>query len=74
MRRAELERRVVSVDVEGGSVRVKVGLLGGRAVSAKPEHDDVAELAASLGRPVREVHEEAAAAARALRFASADGG
>jgi uncharacterized protein (TIGR00299 family) protein len=74
VRRAELERRVVSVDVEGGSVRVKVGLLGGRAVSSKPEHDDVAELAASLGRTVREVYEEAAAAARALRFASADGG
>jgi uncharacterized protein (TIGR00299 family) protein len=71
--RAELERRVVRVEVPeaGGSVRVKIGLLEGRVVSAKPEHDDVAELAAATGRPVRLVHEAAAAAARALRLAPA---
>lgn len=67
--RAALERRVVTVALEEGSVRVKVGLLGGRAVTVKPEHDDVAALAARSGRPVREVHEEAAAAARALALA-----
>jgi uncharacterized protein (TIGR00299 family) protein len=71
--RAELERRVVRVEIPeaGGSVRVKIGLLEGRVVSAKPEHDDVVELAAGAGRPVRWVHEAAAAAARALRLAPA---
>jgi pyridinium-3,5-bisthiocarboxylic acid mononucleotide nickel chelatase len=71
--RAELERRVVRVEVPeaGGSVRVKIGMLEGRVVSAKPEHDDVAELAAGTGQPVRWVHEAAAAAARALRLAAA---
>jgi uncharacterized protein (TIGR00299 family) protein len=68
VRRTELARRTVAVDVAGGTVRVKIGMLGGRVVTAKPEHDDVAALAARDGRPVRAVHEEAAAAARALGF------
>jgi uncharacterized protein (DUF111 family) len=62
--RAELERRTVSVDLPDGSVRVKVGLLRGRVLSATPEHDDVAAVAARAGRSVRHVYEEAAAAAR----------
>jgi uncharacterized protein (TIGR00299 family) protein len=68
VRRAELERRSVKVALREGSVRVKVGVLGDRVVSATPEHDDVAEVARRLGRPLREIHEEAAAAARELRF------
>jgi uncharacterized protein (DUF111 family) len=62
--RAELERKTVSVDIPDGSVRVKVGLLGGSVVSATPEHDDVVSVASRAGRPVRHVYEEAAAAAR----------
>jgi len=70
--RAELERRIATVELTDGSVRVKVGLLQGRVVTATPEHDDVAALAARAGRPVRRVYEEAAAAARALRYAESD--
>ena len=70
--RAELERRIVSVELSEGSVRVKVGLLDGRVVTATPEHDDVAGLAERAGRPVRMVYEEASAAARTLRFAASD--
>jgi uncharacterized protein (TIGR00299 family) protein len=62
--RAELDRRTVSVDLADGSVRVKVGLMNGTVVSATPEHDDVAAVAARAGRSVRHVYEEAAAAAR----------
>lgn len=68
VQRAELDRRSVAVQLEEGSVRVKVGLLGERVVSVTPEHDDVAELAGRSGRAVREVYEEATAAARSLRF------
>ena len=68
--RAELERRIASVELTEGSVRVKVGFLEGRVITATPEHDDVAALAARTGRPVRLVYEEAAAAARALRYAA----
>lgn len=71
--RAELERRSVRVDLPdgSGSVRVKVGFLGDRPITVKPEHDDVAEVAARTGRPIRWVHEEAVSAARQLRYQSA---
>jgi pyridinium-3,5-bisthiocarboxylic acid mononucleotide nickel chelatase len=73
VRRAELERRTVAVALEDGTVRVKMGILRGRVMSVTPEHDDVAELAARTGRHVRVVYEEAAAAARSLRYSTADG-
>ena len=72
VRRSELERKSVAVSVEGGTVRVKVGLIGDRIVSATPEHDDVAELASRSGRAVRDVYEEAAAAARTLLYQAAE--
>jgi len=72
VRRAELARRVATMTLADGAVRVKVGLLGDRVMSATPEHDDVAALAERSGRSVRDVYEEAAAAARALRFEPAD--
>ncbi len=66
--RPELERRVVEVDLaEGGpTIRVKIGFLDGRAVTAKPEHADVVEAARKLDRPVRSVHEAASAIAHRL--------
>lgn len=73
VRRAELERRTVSVEIGEDTVRVKVGLLGGRVMSATPEHDDVAAVARRRGLPVRLVYEEAAAAGRSLRLASTEG-
>jgi uncharacterized protein (DUF111 family) len=72
VRRAELERRTMTVSIGEDTVRVKVGLLGGRVMSATPEHDDVAEIAGRRGLPVRLVYEEASAAARSLRFASSE--
>jgi pyridinium-3,5-bisthiocarboxylic acid mononucleotide nickel chelatase len=68
VRRAELRREIVTVEVPEGAVRVKAGWWGGRLITATPEHDDVAEVARRAGRPVREVYEEAAVAARELRF------
>jgi len=62
--RTELDRRVESVEVAGTAVRVKVALLDGRVVTVKPEHDDVRSLAEASGRPVREIADRAAAAAR----------
>ena len=71
VRRLELDRRVVTVRLESGTVRVKVGLMDGRVMTAAPEHDDVAALAARSGRPVRRVYEEAAEAARRSSLAGA---
>ena len=66
--RPELERRVVEVDLADGGprVRVKIGILDGRAVNAKPEHADVVEAARKLGRPVRSVHAQASTLAHHL--------
>jgi uncharacterized protein (DUF111 family) len=68
VQRTELERRTVAVPLEGGDVRIKLGILEGEVVSATPEHDDVVALAEQTNRPVRDVYEEAAAAARQLRY------
>lgn len=62
--RYELEREERRVDLEGGSVRVKVGLLDGRVVNLAPEHDDCAALARSTGRSVKSVWAEALARAQ----------
>ena len=43
-------RRVITVEVDGRPVRVKIG-----PHSAKPEHDDVASVADALDLPLREV-------------------
>jgi uncharacterized protein (TIGR00299 family) protein len=61
--RYELERDWVTVDVAGGTVRVKRGWLGGEVVNLAPEHDDCAALAARIGRPVQTVWASALAAA-----------
>jgi uncharacterized protein (TIGR00299 family) protein len=60
--RYELDREERVVEVEGGRVRVKVGLLDGRAVNVAPEHEDCAALAARTGRSVKAVFAEALAA------------
>lgn len=62
--RYELEREERLVEVEGGSVRVKVGVLDGRVVNVAPEHDDCAALARSTGRSVKSVWAEALARAQ----------
>jgi uncharacterized protein (TIGR00299 family) protein len=64
--RYELEREERSVELDGGSVRVKIGRLDGRVVNVAPEHDDCAALAARTGRPVKSVWAAALAAAGEL--------
>jgi pyridinium-3,5-bisthiocarboxylic acid mononucleotide nickel chelatase len=66
--RPELDRRIVEIDLaEGGPrIRVKLGVLDGKTLNAKPEHADVVEAARKLGRPVRSVHAQASALAYRL--------
>jgi pyridinium-3,5-bisthiocarboxylic acid mononucleotide nickel chelatase len=66
--RPELDRRIVEIELaEGGPrIRVKLGVLDGRTLNAKPEHADVVEAARKLGRPVRSVHAQASALAHRL--------
>ena len=54
-----LERTESTVHVDGQPIRVKTAWLEGRAVNANPEWEDVAAAAAQLGRPAKQVLEEA---------------
>lgn len=67
LRRYELDREQRTVEVDGHSVRVKVGLLEGAIVNLAPEHDDCAAVARVTGSPVKSVWAAALAAARELR-------
>jgi hypothetical protein len=62
VRRWELAREWVEVEVEGESVRVKLGLLEGTVVNVAPEHDDCLAAARASGRPVKEIWAAALAA------------
>jgi uncharacterized protein (TIGR00299 family) protein len=67
LERYELDRAIREVDVDGHTVRVKIGLLEGRVVNVAPEHDDCATIAATTGRPVKQIWAEALAAATATQ-------
>jgi uncharacterized protein (TIGR00299 family) protein len=59
-------RRATVVATRYGEVRVKLKLLDGKPVGAKPEYDDCVRLATAAHLPVRTVYEAAQAAAHAL--------
>jgi uncharacterized protein (TIGR00299 family) protein len=61
-----LDREMVSVEVAGQAIDVKLARDGTEVVNAQPEWDDVARAAAALGRPVNDVLAEAIAATRTL--------
>ena len=63
LERYELDRAIREVDLEGHTIRVKIGLLDGRVVNVAPEHDDCAAVAAATGRPVKQIWAEALAVA-----------
>jgi hypothetical protein len=70
VRRWELAREWVEVDVDGEPVRVKLGRLDGRIVNVAPEHDDCLAAARSSGRAVKEIWAAALAAAAQRETAS----
>jgi uncharacterized protein (TIGR00299 family) protein len=61
-----LDRELVEVSVAGQTIAVKLARLDGVVVNAQPEYDDVVRAAAALGRPVKDVLADAAAASRAF--------
>ena len=60
-----LARRWEEIATPYGPVRIKVGELQGRVITASPEYEDCRKAAAAGGVPVRQVHECALAAYRA---------
>jgi pyridinium-3,5-bisthiocarboxylic acid mononucleotide nickel chelatase len=62
MARYELEREERVVQLDGATVRVKLGRLDGRVVNIAPEHDDCAAVAQATGTSVKSVWAAALAA------------
>lgn len=62
VRRWELAREWVSVEVDGEPIRVKLGFLAGQVINAAPEHDDCVAAARRTRRPVKELWAGALAA------------
>jgi pyridinium-3,5-bisthiocarboxylic acid mononucleotide nickel chelatase len=62
VQRSCLEREIVTVDCEYGTIAVKIALMAGEAVNVMPEYDDVAMAAARFGVPFRDVSAAAIAA------------
>lgn len=63
VRKSVLERTWREVEVDGAMLRIKVGHRGGVILTATPEFDDVARVAAERGDGVRDVLSRAVAAA-----------
>jgi pyridinium-3,5-bisthiocarboxylic acid mononucleotide nickel chelatase len=61
-----LDREIKVARVGGHDVRVKLALHDGVVVNAQPEYDDVVDVAARTGRPVKDVLADAVAASRHL--------
>ncbi|HYF73214.1 MAG TPA: LarC family nickel insertion protein, partial [Nocardioides sp.] len=59
-----LDREMVTVEVDGRQVAVKLARHDGVVVNAQPEYDDVVRAADALDRPVGDVLAQAAALAR----------
>jgi len=68
LERSKLARKFVTVKTRFGDVKVKLGLLGGKVVSAKPEFSDCVALAQKHEVAVRAVLDAANAACDKLRY------
>jgi hypothetical protein len=68
--RLHADERQEAITIAGRQIRVRLACVDGRLVTVSPEFDDVREVAAAVGRPVKVVYEAAQAAAR-NRFSAA---
>ena len=59
MSRLVLARRIVSLPLRGGHVKVKVATLDRGRTKAAPEYQDCKRIAQQTGRPVQEIMQEA---------------
>jgi len=54
-----LERKWETVSTKYGEIRMKIGILDGKPVTASPEYEDCKKAAELHGVPIRRVYEEA---------------
>ncbi len=59
IRESECSRHIASRStIKDGDIRIKIGKIGGRIISSKPEFEDLKKIAKKKGRPLREVTRE----------------
>lgn len=56
--RKAIQREIISIPFSFGSVRVKVGKLDGKIVTASPEYEDCRQIALKTKRPLKEIYQE----------------
>lgn len=71
--RYALARESMAVQVAGRRVRIKIGRRQGRIVQIAPEYEDCRQVAAETGLAIKEVYQEALAAARAASAGGPNG-
>jgi len=65
----ELLREWIEIDIEGHSVRVKIGRRASEVVTVSPEYEDCVRAARATGMPLKEIYERARrAATRSLKL------
>ena len=62
--RAELERRIETVDTPYGEIQLKLGILEGKVVTISPEYESCAAASYKAGVPAKEVYSAAMAVFR----------
>lgn len=60
--RRKLKREIIRVKTTLGEVEVKIGRLDGKIIQASPEFESCRKLAASSGRPLKEIYQTTVAA------------
>jgi uncharacterized protein (DUF111 family) len=53
--RSCLEREIIKVETEFGEIDVKIAKYDGKTVNAKPEYDQLREIAIKFNIPLREI-------------------
>ncbi len=64
LERRTLDREIVTIGTRFGAVRVKIARRDGRVMNIAPEYEDCREIALASGVPLKDVYDEAKAAAR----------
>jgi pyridinium-3,5-bisthiocarboxylic acid mononucleotide nickel chelatase len=65
-----LHRELITVDIDGHAVRVKIGRRAGEALTIAPEYEDARAVARVTGVPLKEIYAHATEAARAATLDS----
>ncbi len=65
--RKKLHRKLVDVETEFGTIKVKIGMLNGSIKNITPEHEDCRKVAEERGIPLKEIYNTAMNAAQSIK-------